>query len=102
MLNKPGIFLQNELCLKNVSLLEVDGEEGIQGPWQKGLPPPGSLVLGTTTPGFKVWVPCPGEPCSLGLWVNYLQTKVITRVKGVGNLREWEKMAALCNMGGGN
>lgn len=23
-----------------------------------------------------------------------------TRVKGVGNLREWEKMAAPCNMGG--
>lgn len=42
MLNKSEIFLQNKLCLKNVSLLEVDGEAGIQGPWQKGLPPPGS------------------------------------------------------------
>lgn len=92
MLNKSRIFLQNNLCLKNVSLLEA----GIQGPQQKGLPPPGSLILGTTTPGFKVWVPYPGAPCSLGLWVNHLQAKVTTRVKGVGNLREWEN--ALCNI----
>lgn len=86
MLNKSEIFLQNKLCLKNVSLLEFDGEAGIQGPWQEGLPPPGSLVHGTTIPGFRVLI-----SCSLGLWV--LQIKVITGVKGVGNLREWEKMA---------
>lgn len=98
MLNKSRIFLQNDLCLKNVSLLEADGEAGIQGPWQKGLPPPGSLILGTTTPGFKVLVPCPGAPCSHALLD--LQAKVTTRVKGVGNLREWEN--ALCKMEGGN
>lgn len=44
MLSKSEIFLQNKLFLKIFSLLQVDGEAGIQGPWQKGLPPPGSLV----------------------------------------------------------